>query len=350
MRSKNSKDLKIRKRKVFLSSKDEYKIIDEYSDGYSFKELSEKYNISISAISNMFKRHNVKCRVNYSHIKQWVTVNDLSALAENIGGIYGIYFINRKNNSNIKLYIGSSVNIKNRLQDHERSLKSKSHISKSLQKYYNNNNYQIYYAIIKQCDNDSIMQEERAYQYAFHRSCLLNSWLAINKNDLIPWLKKAITLKAYKNYVVKDNGCWESIKVHKSGYGRLRVVAFKDWGPGMKKYMAIHRVAYWEKYGEYPELIRHKCNNTKCRNPDHLIKGNHRDNAIDKRGSFPKEFERKWLELYGDVEKLTEYFGWKNNCGWGDKKISASVYAWEKKLDLRDKHQKILGNNTNRKL
>jgi len=75
--------------------------------------------------------------------------------------------------------------------------------------------------------------------------------------------------------------------------------------------MAIHRVAYWGKYDKYPELIRHKCNNTKCRNPDHLIKGNHRDNAIDKRDFFPKEFERKWLGLYGDVEKLTEYFGWK---------------------------------------
>lgn len=349
MRPKNSKDLKTRKRKVFLSSKVERQLIDEYGGGCSFKDLCEKYNISMSAISNMFKRHNVKCRVNYSHIKQWIVVNDLNVLDENIGGIYGIYFINRKNNNDIKLYIGSSVNIKNRLKDHERSLKYKSHVSKSLQKYYDDDNYQINYAIIKQCDNDSIMQEERAYQYAFHRSCLLNSWLAINESDLIPWLEKAVTLKAYKNYVIKDDGCWESTTIHKSGYGRLRVVAFKDWGPGVKKYMAIHRVAYWEKYGEYPELIRHKCNNPKCRNPDHLIKGNHRDNAMDKRGFFPEEFERKWLEFDGDVEKLTEHFGWKNNCGWGGKKISASVYAWEKKLDLRNKHQKILGNNTNRR-
>ena len=100
MRPKNSKDLKTRKRKVFLSSKVERQLIDEYGGGCSFKDLCEKYNISMSAISNMFKRHNVKCRVNYSHIKQWIVVNDLSVLDENIGGIYGIYFINRKASSN----------------------------------------------------------------------------------------------------------------------------------------------------------------------------------------------------------------------------------------------------------
>jgi hypothetical protein len=174
--------------------------------------------------------------------------------------------------------------------------------------------------------------------------------VAINSDDILPWLQKATTLQAYNNYVINSNGCWESNSVHKSGYARLAVVAFKDFGIGEKKYFYTHRVAYWEKYGEYPELIRHKCNNPRCRNPDHLVRGNYRDNAMDKRGDFPDNFEKKWKEFGGDVAKLTQYFGWKPNCCLKNGKVSTSVYEWEKKLGLRDKYPEILASNGDRKI
>jgi hypothetical protein len=109
-------------------------------------------------------------------------------------------------------------------------------------------------------------------------------------------------------------------------------------------------VAYWEKYGKYPELVRHKCGNSKCRNPDHLIEGNHKDNALDKRGNFPEIFEQKWVEYCGDVMKLTGHFGWKGNCKTKGGMVSTSVYEWEKKLNLRDRYREILASNKDRKI
>jgi hypothetical protein len=106
---------------------------------------------------------------------------------------------------------------------------------------------------------------------------------------------------------------------------------------GGAKYLYKHRVAYWEKHGEYPELVRHLCNNPKCYNADHLIKGNHRDNALDKRGNFPQEFESRWLEFGADLYKLSDHYDdrWKNNTNLSGGKISCMIYEWEKKLNVQ---------------
>lgn len=350
MRKKGSKDRKKRKSKTFLLSDQERKIIEQYGEGYSLGKLAKLYNVSKSCISSLFKNRGVKSRVNQKDIYGWIKINDPNKIADNVCGIYGIYFINKKDNNDIKLYIGSSTNIKKRLNNHYKLLNDGTHSSKLIQKYFDDREYSCSFAIIKECDQEKIMQEEKGYQYSYNRSCLLNSWLATNGDDLIPWLNKAIALRSYNDYVKNSSGCWESKSVNGEGYGVLKVVAFRDWGPGEIKYFYSHRVAYWEKYGDYPELIRHKCNNKKCRNPDHLISGNHKDNSLDKRGDFPERFEQKWVEFKGDVTKLTKHFGWKPNIKFKSGSVSSCVYEWEKKLNLRNKHQKILSNNPNRKL
>lgn len=359
MRPKGSGDKTKRKRKVMLGGLHERNLINDYENGFSIKDLIYKYNVTKSYISNLFSRRKVPKRIDHNCIKQMERVDDVGLLDQNISGIYAIYFLWKydqndsgafSNVNNIKIYIGSSTNIKQRLKDHISQLNSNTHYNKLLTDYFNNKEYSMHCAILKRCKPEDVMQEERVYQYKFNRSCLLNSWLATNENDLLPWLQKVIKSKSYNDYTVnKQNGCWECNTVHRSGYGRVSVVAFKDWGRGIRKHFSTHRVAYWEKYGEYPELIRHKCNNSRCRNPDHLIKGNYRDNALDKRGDFPETFEKKWLEFEGNVAKLTEYFRWKPNCYLKDCKVSSSVYEWEKKLNLRDKYPEILRNNSNRK-
>lgn len=359
MRPKGSVDKKKRKTKVVLCGNDERNLISDYEGGYSINSLTAKYGVTKSYISSLFSRRKIAKRIDHNFIKQIEKINDVGDLNEDISGIYGIYFLWKYNDqdtkafskvNDIKIYIGSSTNIKKRLQDHLYQLSTNTHYNKLLGDYFNNKKYSVHCAILKRCKPEHIMQEERVYQHKFNRSCLLNSWLACNVGDLLPWLKKAITLQSYKNYKITKNNCWEPYSIHKSGYGRLRVVLDEDFGSGVKKYLSCHRVAYWEKHGEYPELIRHKCNNSKCRNPDHLIEGNHRDNAIDKRGDFPETFEKKWLEFGGNVAKLTQYFGWKPNCCLKNGRVSASVYEWEKKLNLRDKYPEVLGNNPNRKL
>lgn len=349
MRPKGSKDKEKRKIKTFLSSIQERKIIEQYGLGYSLGKLAKLYNVSKSAISSLFKRRGMKLRVNQTDIVGWKTITNINSLVDNTSGIYCIYFVNKKDNNDIKLYVGSSLNIKNRLSDHYRLLNGGNHYSKLIQQYFNDNRYNYKFAIIEECDGKDIMQRERVYQYKYNRSCLLNSWLATNSEDLLPWLTKAVTLKSYNDYVENDVGCWESKNVDKRGYGVLRVVAFRDWGPGHVKYFYNHRVAYWEKHGKYPELIRHKCDNKKCRNPDHLIEGNYRDNAIDKRKDFPEKFMQKWEEFGGGVVKLTEYFGWKPNVRLKDQMVSSCVYDWEKKLNLRNMYPEILSNNPDRK-
>lgn len=359
MRPKGSGDKTKRKRKIILSGLEERNLINDYENNFTTKDLMNKYGVTKSYISNLFSRRNVPKRIDHSYIKSVERINDIESLDKDISGVYAIYFLWKYDQddsaafskvNDIRIYIGSSTNIKQRLKDHLHQLNNNTHYNKLLGDYFNNKEYSVHCGILKRCKPEHIMQEERAYQHKFNRSCLLNSWLATNEADLLPWLQKVVKSKSYNDYTInKENGCWECNTVHKSGYGRVSVVAFKDWGAGIRKHFSSHRVAYWEKYGEYPELVRHKCGNSKCRNPDHLIKGNHRDNALDKRGNFPEIFEKQWLEFRGNVVKLTEYFGWKPNCCLKDAKVSASVYEWEKKLNLRDKHPEVLRNNSNRK-
>jgi hypothetical protein len=348
MRPKNSKDKNKRKIKTLLNSIQERDLIADYENGIATKQLIKKYNVTKSCISSLFKKRNIKCRINHSFIRNWEKINNLAEMGGGISGVYAIYFIHQKNTNDIKLYIGSSIDIKTRLQDHVGRLNNGTHYSKNLNKHFKDHNYVVKYAIIERCCSDKIMQKESSYMGAWSRSCLLNSWLSVSDVELKPWLKEAINKDSYnKNYTInKNSGCKESLNVHKSGYAIMKVV----YG-GKIKYLYKHRIAYWEKYNEYPELVRHLCNNPKCYNADHLAKGTHRDNALDKRGDFPEIFESKWLEFNADPVKLSEYFAdkWISNQKWKDTKISYSIYYWEKKLSLRKKYPEVLDSNKNRR-
>lgn len=70
---------------------------------------------------------------------------------------------------------------------------------------------------------------------------------------------------------------WQGYR-DKDGYGRVRVAG--------KRVMA-HRVAYAQARGLPLDaiagrVIRHKCDNPSCVNPEHLEEGTHQDNMDDK--------------------------------------------------------------------
>jgi HNH endonuclease len=48
----------------------------------------------------------------------------------------------------------------------------------------------------------------------------------------------------------------------------------------------VHRLAYAQAHSipieEVPPLLRHTCDNPRCKNPDHLLPGTHKDNAQDR--------------------------------------------------------------------
>ncbi|WGH49556.1 hypothetical protein [Alishewanella phage vB_AspM_Slicko01] len=78
-----------------------------------------------------------------------------------------------------------------------------------------------------------------------------------------------------RNTEKANNGCWNWNKsCNSAGYGQLTE---------SKKYWLAHRYAYICKFGIISDdlIVRHKCSNSKCCNPDHLVLGTHKQNYAD---------------------------------------------------------------------
>lgn len=78
-------------------------------------------------------------------------------------------------------------------------------------------------------------------------------------------------------YEINEDGCWIVVShaVNAHGYPTFQ----RD---GVKQY--IHRVMYMKRFGKIDSsvLLRHKCDNPKCCNPEHLEEGSHTDNVRDR--------------------------------------------------------------------
>jgi hypothetical protein len=77
-------------------------------------------------------------------------------------------------------------------------------------------------------------------------------------------------------YEVDGNGCWNctSHSPDSSGYSRAVING---------KRLRLSRYMYEQKHGCIPEgmVVRHKCDNPRCINPDHLEVGTHTNNMRD---------------------------------------------------------------------
>lgn len=84
-----------------------------------------------------------------------------------------------------------------------------------------------------------------------------------------------MNLERIKNNIkITPTGCWEWQKsCNSAGYGQLTE---------NKKYWLTHRYAYaCTNELSYEDVVRHRCHNTKCCNPEHLEIGTHKDNWED---------------------------------------------------------------------
>lgn len=92
-----------------------------------------------------------------------------------------------------------------------------------------------------------------------------------------------------------------------------------------------HRYSYEYFVGPIPAgmIVRHKCDNTICCNPDHLEIGTHRDNSQDciKRGRFrqnpPKRGEENHRAVL-TVQKVKEIVNLKS-IGWSHRRIGEYI-------------------------
>ena len=76
-------------------------------------------------------------------------------------------------------------------------------------------------------------------------------------------------------FIDGKTGCWNWKRAtRKDGYGIT-------WYNGSTDY--IHRVSYRVFKGDFDSnfIIRHKCDNPSCCNPDHLLIGSDQDNSTD---------------------------------------------------------------------
>lgn len=94
---------------------------------------------------------------------------------------------------------------------------------------------------------------------------------------------------------IRNGECIESTtRNNRAGYGRIMING--------KRSMA-HRLAYELAHGPIPEglIVRHKCDNPPCINPDHLELGTDRDNMDDR---ILRMSGRRGVDMH--TAKLTE--------------------------------------------
>ncbi len=93
-------------------------------------------------------------------------------------------------------------------------------------------------------------------------------------------MARTIEARLFVRYRVNtETGCWEWLgsRVSKR-YGGIRYRG-KQW--------RVHRLAavLWLGFNDDPAVkVRHKCDNTICFNPAHLLTGTHQDNMDDMKG------------------------------------------------------------------
>lgn len=68
----------------------------------------------------------------------------------------------------------------------------------------------------------------------------------------------------------------------RKGFGLGYATAWRRMG-GRKFTTTLHRAVYYDLTGQWPEVVRHTCDNARCINPQHLIGGTHLENMQDMR-------------------------------------------------------------------
>jgi len=200
-------------------------------------------------------------------------------------GIYAI--VNREN---WRSYVGSSVDIENRSKQHFAALRNHKHINKELQADFNES---FMLEILQECPESVLLQQEKYW--------IIQGYNLYNKSK---FLELELTEKdeiRFKNLVdVKsDNECWlwngATRLKNRDGYGKFVVKG---------QHLTAHKCAYYFHHKEWPlGIIRHKCHNKLCCNPNHLIDGSFAQNKQD------DMLESRLGKLnWEQVNELREYF------------------------------------------
>jgi group I intron endonuclease len=186
-------------------------------------------------------------------------------------------------------YVGQSVNLDIRFQEHLRLLRSGIHNNVDLQKDFNiYGESQFYYETLELVSDDRKLGAREAYWINFSA----NSYNKTNPSRKIE-LSKDEQERFWKWVRIGEiDECWDWFgAADKDGYGRI---GFRR--DGIKRMFRANRVSYYinNPNDDINLIIRHKCNNPKCCNPKHLCIGSNSENARDKLTNKKHQYKLNW--------------------------------------------------------
>ena len=114
--------------------------------------------------------------------------------------------------------------------------------------------------------------------------------------------------KILDKIVLGENGCWDYTGyIDKAGYGQISTYKNKN---NNKRLTSTHRIMYFAHNLDegQSKVVRHKCNNKTCCNPNHLESGSYRDNGLDNKRDEMELFEKRFVETNYNTKILMEEF------------------------------------------
>lgn len=254
MRPKGSKS-KSYKTRNNLTYKKIRLLITDYSS-MSNSDILKKYNIGRGQLRNIRIDYKLKTK-NIAEVLMNARRIDLQSV-EVLCGVYGIL-----RSDGLKMYIGSSINVVNRIKSHLSELKSGGHYNKTLQ--VDSEKYSFVFYIIKECSEADLINTENNFINRFDTYVLYNKNFSADHDVDYKMLFEKI-----KSKTLTVNECWEwQGGIHKTGYG---VLISKG------KHFFTHRLIFRYYYDFTPTMVGHICNNKKCCNPEHLKETTAREN------------------------------------------------------------------------
>ena len=100
----------------------------------------------------------------------------------------GVYVI--KNTVNNKVYIGSAVNIYQRIKDHVKCLKSKNHRNSLLQNHFNKYGMSFYFEVLELCEKENLINVEQF---------MLNKYMSYERKNGFNINKVASSMLGFKH-------------------------------------------------------------------------------------------------------------------------------------------------------
>src|SRR3990167_7114672 len=226
-------------------------------------------------------------------------------------GVYAIV-----NRVNWRSYVGSSVNLSDRYQDHLRLLRRNLHDNKDLQSDFNEFGENKFALEILEFVSDNQLLARERYWYYFGEN-LYNKTPPVTKIFMNDHHKKLF----WNNVDIKtENECWLWTKhLDKDGYGRINYTI-----NGQKLMYRTNRVAYFLTYPDSKQdiVVRHTCDNSSCCNPKHLISGSLSQNAQDriKRDKTGKYFTDEQIKIIRDEFQSSERMTRQQFCDYINQK------------------------------